>query len=129
MCNSMLTLTNCEMAFRVDGKVFAMWTYAGRPVESLGPTGSPNTILYVSLSVDDWILRGADLPPDGYQKPQGFSVTPGLPEAALAERMFHALAQNGTVQMPIQATWWAARFGMLVDQFGIPWMINCWKPA
>ena len=41
------------------------------------------------------------------------------------ERVFNALAKNGTVRMPIQQTFWAARFGMLVDQFGIPWMINC----
>jgi PhnB protein len=35
------------------------------------------------------------------------------------------LAENWIVQMPIQQTFWAARFGMLVNQFGIPWMINC----
>jgi len=39
------------------------------------------------------------------------------------------LAENGIVQMPIQQTFWAARFGMLVDQFGIPWMVNCEKAA
>ena len=41
-----------------------------------------------------------------------------------AERVFHALAENGTVQVPIQETFWAIRFGMLIDQFGIPWSIN-----
>jgi PhnB protein len=39
------------------------------------------------------------------------------------------LAENGTVQMPFQETFWAARFGMVVDQFGIPWMINCDQAA
>jgi len=39
------------------------------------------------------------------------------------------LAQNGTVQMPIQKTFWSARFGMLADQFGIPWMVNCEQAA
>jgi PhnB protein len=43
--------------------------------------------------------------------------------------VFHALAKNGTVRMPIQQTFWAARFGMLVDQFGTPWMINCEQRA
>lgn len=42
-----------------------------------------------------------------------------------AERIFHALAENGTVRMPIQQTFWPVRFSMLVDQFGIPWMVNC----
>ncbi|MGZ3362940.1 MAG: VOC family protein, partial [Xanthobacteraceae bacterium] len=46
-----------------------------------------------------------------------------------AERVFHALAESGTVRMPIQETFWAKRFGMLVDRFGTPWMINCEKAA
>jgi len=40
------------------------------------------------------------------------------------ERVFSALAQNGTVQMAFQETFWAKGFGMLVDQFGIPWIVN-----
>jgi PhnB protein len=43
------------------------------------------------------------------------------------QRIVHALGENGTVQLPLQETFWALRFGMLVDQFGIPWMINCGK--
>ena len=46
-------------------------------------------------------------------------------DPADAERIFRALAENGTAQMPIQKTFWAVRFGVLVDQFGIPWAINC----
>jgi uncharacterized glyoxalase superfamily protein PhnB len=46
-----------------------------------------------------------------------------------AERIFKALAENGTVQMPLQETFWALRFGVLADQFGVPWLINCEKPA
>ena len=42
-----------------------------------------------------------------------------------AERIFHLLAKDGTVLMPLEKTFWAARFGMLVDRFGIPWLINC----
>jgi len=56
-------------------------------------------------------------------------VTLGIEKPTDAERIFQALAQNGTVQVPIQETFWATRFGMLVDQFGIPWMINCEKAA
>jgi PhnB protein len=46
---------------------------------------------------------------------------------AEADRVFEALAENATIQMAIQETFWAQRFGMLVDQFGIPWMVNCSK--
>jgi PhnB protein len=60
---------------------------------------------------------------------KGFSVTLGIDDPAEAERIFQALAENGTVHMPIQKTFWAVRFGMLVDQFGTPWMINCEQPV
>jgi PhnB protein len=52
-----------------------------------------------------------------------------IKDPAEAERIFHALAENGRVEMPIQETFWAARFGVVVDRFGIPWMINCLKTA
>jgi PhnB protein len=52
-------------------------------------------------------------------------VNIGLQDPREAERIFHALAENGKVNMPIEKTFWAERFGMLVDRFGIPWMINC----
>ena len=45
-----------------------------------------------------------------------------------AERVFRALADNGTVTMPLQETFWAKRCGMCTDRFGIPWMVNCAKP-
>jgi PhnB protein len=56
---------------------------------------------------------------------KGFSVTIGIDDPKEAERIFNALAENGIVRMPIQETFWAVRFGMLADQFGTPWMINC----
>ena len=48
---------------------------------------------------------------------------------AEAERIFTALKENGRVTMPFGETFWAVRFGMLVDRFGIPWMVNCEKAA
>jgi PhnB protein len=41
-----------------------------------------------------------------------------------AERRFQALAEGGTVQMPLQPTFWARTWGMLVDRFGTPWIVN-----
>jgi PhnB protein len=49
--------------------------------------------------------------------------------SADADRIFEALAQEGAVQLPLQETFWALRFGMVVDRFGTPWMINCEKTA
>ena len=67
----------------------------------------------------------SDAPPDRYQRPAGFSLSVNVNDPGEAERIFHALAENGSIRMPIQQTFWAVRFGMLVDQFGIPWMVNC----
>jgi PhnB protein len=68
---------------------------------------------------------GADPVPEQYEQPKGFVVLLGIDEPVDVERIFHALAENGTVQMPLQKTFWSVRFGALVDQFGIPWAINC----
>lgn len=106
-----------------------MMPYEGTPVADQVPAAWRNKILHATLTVGDNVLTGADVLPDRYQKPEGFSVTIGLKDPAEGERIFHGLAENGTVQMPLQQTFWAARFGMLVDQFGIPWMINCGKAS
>jgi PhnB protein len=68
---------------------------------------------------------GSDAPPDRYQQPKGFSVNIAVEQVADAERIFHALSENGKVGMPIQKTFWAERWGMVTDQYGIPWMVNC----
>jgi PhnB protein len=56
-------------------------------------------------------------------------VTLNVEQTAGAERIFAALSESGTVTVPLQETFWAARYGMLMDQFGIPWMINCERAA
>jgi len=70
---------------------------------------------------------GSDAPLDRFEEPKGFSVSLLIDDPAEAERLFHALVEGGKVKMPIQQTFWAERFGMLVDRFGIPWMINCMR--
>ena len=70
---------------------------------------------------------GSDAPPDRYQQPKGISVALQIKDVKEAERVFHALSENGTITMPMQETFFAARFGMFTDQFGIPWMINSEK--
>ena len=86
-------------------------------------------ILHARLTVGDEVLMGSDAPPERYKQPQGISVSLNTKDTSEAERIFHALAENGTVQMPLQETFWAVRFGMLVDRFGTPWMINCEQAA
>jgi PhnB protein len=124
----------CEAAFKfyervLGGKIEAMITYAGTPAEEHAPPELRNKILHARLIVGSDALMGSDAPPDRYDAPKGFSVSLQIDDPADAERIFHALTENGIVQLPIQQTFWAERFGMLVDQFGIAWMVNCGKPA
>jgi PhnB protein len=125
---------NCEAAFKfyekvLGGKIEAMLPHEGTPAAEQVPPEWRNKIMHARLSVGDKVLMGSDAPPDHYEAMKGFSVTLGIDRPADAERIFHALAEKGTVRLPIQKTFWAARFGMLVDQFGTPWMINCEQPA
>ena len=85
--------------------------------------------MHASLSVGDEVLMGSDAPPDRFEASKGISVSLNVKTPAEAERVFAALSDQGQVQMPLQQTFWAARFGMLVDQFGVPWMVNCEAPA
>ena len=133
--NSYLTFNGqCEAAFKfyeqcLGGKIVAMVKHAGTPAEEQVPAEWRNKILHARLIVGDEVLMGSDAPPDRYEEAKGFSVTVGVDDPTDAERIFDALAKNGTVKMSIQKTFWAARFGMLVDQFGIPWMVNCEQAA
>ena len=124
----------CEAAFRyyekiLGGKILMMMPHEGTPAAEHVPTEWRKKIIHARLLVADKLLMGSDAPPDRYEQPTGFSVTIGVDTAAEAERIFHALADNGTVRMPLQETFWAIRFGMLVDQFGIPWMVDCERPS
>lgn len=120
----------CEAAFKfyeqcLGGKIEAMITHAGTPMEQHVPPEWRDKIMHARLKVGDEVLMGSDAPPGRYEKPSGFSVSLEIKDPGEAERLFNKLVENGTVTMPMQKTFWAVRFGMLVDRFGIPWMINC----
>jgi PhnB protein len=124
----------CEAAFRfyqkcLGGKIVVMMTYGESPMAEQAPVASRGKIIHATLAFNGHRLTGGDVFPESYEKPQGFSVFLNITTVEEAERIFNTLAQNGTVQVPLQQTFWAQRFGMLVDQFGTPWLINCGKPA
>jgi PhnB protein len=68
---------------------------------------------------------GADVVPESYEEPKGFSLSLQIKRTADAERIFSELSKGGVVTIPLEKTFWAARFGMVIDRFGIPWLINC----
>lgn len=124
----------CEAAFKfyekvLGGKIEAMMTYGRSPMAEQTSPEWRNKVMHARLSFGDKMLMASDAPPDRYEAMKGIMVTLGIDDPGEAERIFRSLSENGTIQMPIQETFWALRFGMLVDQFGTPWMVNCEKPA
>src|SRR5437016_4290510 len=122
----------CKEAFTfyeqcLGGKIVAMMTHAGTPAEEHVPPEWRDKIIHARLEVGDEVLMGSDAPPEHYKKQQGFSVSLQIKDPAAAERIFRELAENGEIHMPFQQTFWAYRFGMCVDRFGMPWMVNCEK--
>jgi PhnB protein len=120
----------CESAFRfyercLGGELGAVFRYAGSPMAAEVPGDWSEKIMHASLTVGNQVLMGGDVAPDRYEAPKGFSLSIHITSTADAERIFHDLAEGGKVVMPLDKTFWAARFGMLVDRFGIPWLINC----
>jgi PhnB protein len=120
----------CQEAFTfyaecLGGKIEAMLPHAGTPAEGHVPAEWREKIMHARLSVGEDVIMGSDAPPGHFEQPKGFSVTIQLTDPAEADRIFQRLSEGATVTMPIQQTFWASRFGMLVDRFGTPWMVNC----
>jgi PhnB protein len=121
---------DCEAAFQLyerclGGKIVVMLTYGNSPMADQAPPQMRGKIVHATLSVGNNVVYGADVPPEQYQPPKGFHLTVGLDDPNDAERIFQALSEGGTVQMPLQNTFWAVRFGVLTDRFGVSWEINC----
>jgi len=120
---------NCAEAFRfyekvLRGKIETLMTFADSPMASqVGPDWQ-NRVLHAHLVVDGGAIMGGDAPPGTHGKPTGFCVNVQVDSVEEAERIFNALAEGGQITMPIQESFWAERFGMLVDRFGVPWMVN-----
>jgi PhnB protein len=124
----------CEAAFKfyekcLGGTTVMMMSFGDSPMAEETPPDWRDKILHATFALGDQILTGGDVPPANYEKPKGYSILLNVPVAEEADRVFEMLAAKGEVQMAIQETFWALRFGMLVDQFGTPWMINCGSPA
>lgn len=122
----------CEEAFKfyeqlLGGKIEAMITHEGSPAAGHAPPEWGKKILHARMTFGESLLMASDAPPGHYHKPQGFSINIAINDPVEAERVFRALEQGGTVSMPFQETFWAHRFGMVSDRFGVPWMINCEK--
>lgn len=120
----------CDAAFTLyqqclGGSVTFRLTWGDSPMADQAPAEWRDKILHATLTVGGTALYGGDVLPGQYEHPRGFQLQLNLDDAAAAERIFTQLADGGRITVPLQQTFWAQRFGAVVDRFGIPWGINC----
>ena len=120
----------CEAAFRLyeqvlGAKITGLFKYADTPAGKDTPPEWRDKIIHANLTIGDVGLTGGDPLPGRYERPQGFYLRLNPTDAATAERVFAALAEEGTVRMPLQRTFFSPAFGVVVDRFGIPWEVDC----
>ena len=121
---------NCTEAMRfyekvLEGKLEALITNGQTPSAGELPPGNEDRIMHAYLTFDGGVLMAGDSVVGWpYEKMQGFHLTISYPTAEAGKRAFDALSEGGTVKMEWQKTFWAEGFGMLVDRFGTPWIVN-----
>ena len=87
------------------------------------PPGSENKVMHASFRIGDTEVLASDGNCHGRPKFEGVSLSLTLSNVTEADRVFAALAEGGQVQMPLTETFFAPRFGMVADRFGVSWMI------
>ena len=99
----------CEAAFKfyeqcLGGQLGAIFRYAGTPLADQVPADWSDKVMHGSLTIGDQTLMGADVAPDQYEEPKGFSLSLQIKSEADAERIFNDLASDGRVVMPLEKT-------------------------
>jgi PhnB protein len=120
----------CEEAFKfyaqhLGGTIDMMTTYDSAPAGMRPNDDWDKKIMHGSMTIGGTILMGMDASPAMYQKSQGFYVSLSVASVEEAEKAWAALSEGGQIRMPLAESFFAKRFGMVADKFGIPWMINC----
>jgi PhnB protein len=123
---------NCAAALKfyqktLGAKVVFKMTYGQSPMCKEMPKKLHKQIIHARITVGQNILMLSDCPPDRYDAPKGITISINVDQPKEAEKLFAALSKKGKIHMPMAETFWAKRFAMFSDQFGIPWMINCEK--
>lgn len=126
---------NCKEAIdffkeKLGAEVLFSQTYGDSPMAEWAPD-NPGLIMHTSIKIGDSVIMACDNVCDD-QNPtmvgNNISLAMGTNNVAEAENAFGQLSEGATIVMPMQETFWAERFGMLTDKFGINWMFNCDKP-
>jgi PhnB protein len=123
---------NCREAFvryqEIFGGELVLLPMSDMPSDQPVPAEQADLIMHGALTFDGHLLMASDDPTGDFAGVQGMYVNYSVADVAEAERVFEALAEGGKVTMPLEETFWSPMFGMCVDRFGTPWMINAEAP-
>lgn len=122
---------NCHEAIKfyadaLGGEILYVERYGDSPMKGQAPD---DNVMHCTLKVGDSHIMGCDNP-EGQTAAtdSNISLAIGSNDPDGAEAMFNKMADGGNITMPMAQTFWAERFGMLTDKFGVNWMFNCDKP-
>jgi PhnB protein len=93
------------------------------PAPGMVPPGSEDKVMHANFHIGETQLMASDGRASGQPKFEGVSLSITAANEAEAERLFAALADGGQVRMPMAKTFFATRFGMVADRFGVSWMV------
>ncbi|MEO8623270.1 MAG: glyoxalase/bleomycin resistance/extradiol dioxygenase family protein [bacterium] len=119
-CGAALTLYERSLG----GILGPLFRYAGTELANKVPADWQDKIMRGSITIGGQVLIGPDITPDKFEVPKGFSLSLQFTALKGPSASFTTW-RRGTVVMPLEKTFWAARFGVVVDRLGIQWLINC----
>jgi PhnB protein len=109
---------------QLGAEILMIMRYKESPASlEMVPLGNDEKILHATFRIGDGEVMASDGMCAGNAAFQGFSLSIPAPDAAHAKRVFDALADGGTVQMPLSETFFSPSFGMVADKFGVGWMV------
>ena len=81
-------------------------------------------VMHATLRIGETMIMASDGRCEGQATFEGFSLSITVADETEAERVFSALSDGGLVTMPLEKTFWAPKFGVLQDRFGVGWMVS-----
>jgi PhnB protein len=120
---------NCDEAFTFYEKALGVprqmsMTYAEAPAGAPVPPDWGSKIMHTSIPVGESLLMGCDAPAGRSNPMGGFQASVSLAQESKVKRVYEALSEGGTIQMPLAPTFWSPLFGMCTDKFGVAWMVG-----
>ena len=119
----------CEEALEyyrnaLGAEVEMLSRFKDAPEPGMAQPGMENKVMHASFRIGETLVMASDGRGDGQLRFEGFSLAITVPDEEKADKLFNALADGGKVTMPLEKTFWAPKFGMLEDRFGVGWMVS-----